>query len=136
MNDEYISIAEFAKRAGVSVQAIYKRLSTDLSTEFKLVENKKMLKTKALEKFGLNQVENQVEKVENQVETINLLKKTIDLLEKELSLKNKEIEELHNRLRESHAMVQHQQELHAGTIQQQISDGAIPEKKKKWFWQK
>lgn len=30
MKEEYISISEFAKRAGVSRQAVYKLLSTDL----------------------------------------------------------------------------------------------------------
>ena len=30
MKEEYISISEFAKRAGVSVQAVYKRLDKDI----------------------------------------------------------------------------------------------------------
>lgn len=124
MEEEYISISEFAKRAGVSPQAIYKRLSTDLSTEFKLVDNRKMLKTSALERFGLNQVDNQVEKVVNQVEspneTIVMLQKTISLLEtqaetlqQQLSLKDKQIEELNERLKESHVLIDQQQKLQA-----------------------
>lgn len=128
MEEEYISISEFAKRAGVSPQAIYKRLSTDLSTEFKLVDNRKMLKTSALERFGLNQVDNQfnnqVEKVETpkevQNETIMMLQKTISLLEtqaetlqQQLSLKDKQIEELNERLKESHVLIDQQQKLQA-----------------------
>lgn len=128
MEEEYISISEFAKRAGVSPQAIYKRLSTDLSTELKVVDNRKMLKASALEKFGLNLVDNQfnnqVETVEptkeEKNETIMMLQKTISLLEtqtetlqQQLSLKDKQIEELNERLKESHVLIDQQQKLQA-----------------------
>lgn len=129
MEDEYIGIAEFAQRAGVTPQAVYKRLSTDLSTELKVVDNRKMLKVSALEKFSLNQVKPVVKPVDNQVETPNetvvMLQKTISLLEtqaetlqKQLEVKDrqiadmsKQIEELNERLKESHVLIDQQQKL-------------------------
>ena len=133
MNDEYISIPEFAKRVGVTPQAIYKKLSTELSTELVMVDNRKMLKKSALERYGLNQVDNQVEPVvkpvDNQVEpsneTVVMLQKTISLLEtqaetlqKQLEVKDrqiadmsKQIEELNERLKESHVLIDQQQKL-------------------------
>lgn len=59
--DEYISIKEFAKRAGVSVQSIYKRLNglnNPLNQYIKLVENQKMLNISALEEiYGIEVVQ-------------------------------------------------------------------------------
>lgn len=133
--DDYISIPEFAKRVGVTPQAIYKKLSTELSTELVIVDNRKMLKISALERYGLNQVDNQVESVvkpvDNQVEpsneTVVMLQKTISLLEtqaetlqKQLEVKdhqiedmNRQIGELNERLKESHILIDQQQKLQA-----------------------
>lgn len=48
---EYISIADFAERAGVSRQAIYKRLDKDLKTFVDTVDGKKLIDTNALRLF-------------------------------------------------------------------------------------
>lgn len=50
-NSEYISVAEFAKRAGVSRQLVYKRIDNELTEFCQLVDNKKMLNIRALELF-------------------------------------------------------------------------------------
>lgn len=49
--EEYISVADFAKRAGVSRQLVYKRIDNELTEYCKLVDNKKMLNIRALELF-------------------------------------------------------------------------------------
>ena len=49
--EEYISVSEFAKRAGVSRQLVYKRIDNELTEFCKLVDNKKMLNIRALELF-------------------------------------------------------------------------------------
>ena len=61
---------------------------------------------------------------------ITVLKATIDTLQGQLAVKDKQIEELNARLAESSAAlvsaqqtVQAAQALHAGTIQQQITEG-------------
>ena len=105
---EYISVSEFSELANLSVQAIYKRLNSDLKPYCKIIKNKKMINVEALNLFNnsLNQAKNNVEstsnkrlnsneskskeslnqvekQVENLVET-QLLKKTINLLEDQL----------------------------------------------------
>lgn len=102
MNDEYISIKEFAELAGISVQAVYKRLNNQLNPYVKLVENRKMLKKSALyEVYGI-EVEQPIQPKystkhstnSTKVETVKLLQKTVDLLENELKIKNQQIETL------------------------------------------
>lgn len=124
MKNEYISVSEFARRAGVSKQAIYKRLSTDLSTYIKMIDGRKMLKSSALEHFKSRQEDNQTA---NQVETINLLKKTIDMLEKELAAKDRQIEALQQ-------MVDQEQKLHAVTSQRLLAANSDPEEQAKRHW--
>ena len=104
--DEYISVSEFAELAGVSVQSIYKKFST----QFKQVEGRKMLKKSLLREYGLNQTLNQIESGLNTDEPIL---RTIAMLEKELAIKNKQIEDYADRLKESHILIGRQQELQA-----------------------
>lgn len=114
MKEEYISISEFAKRAGVSKQAVYKRLSTDLSTELKEVENQKMLKVSALSRFGVNQVEQPFNQVEQPVDTLS--QGIIDLLREELEAKNKQIEAKDKQIEQMQLLLDQQQQLHAASL--------------------
>lgn len=102
MKEEYISISEFAKRAGISRQAVYKRLSTDLQPFV------------------------------NQLTGGDSLLQLISMLKKELDVKNNQIEELNARLAESNAALvaaqqtaQAAQALHAGTMQQQLLSSPV-----------
>lgn len=87
--DRYISIADFAKEAGVSKQAVYSRLKTqDLNKFIKLENGKKLINTKALELFNksssqssFNQVEQGLESTER--EYIESLKKQIEELQRD-----------------------------------------------------
>lgn len=94
MKDEYISINEFAKRANVNRSYIYKILSTKLSTYVKQVDNKKMLNTRALELFELNQVDKEVDNFVYQGDNTKML----DFLMKQLEEKDKQIEKLQESL--------------------------------------
>lgn len=49
MENEYISVKEFAEKAGISVQAVYKRLNNRLKQYVKVVDNQKMLDIRALQ---------------------------------------------------------------------------------------
>ena len=133
MKDEYISVSEFAKRAGVSPQAIYKRLSTDLSTELKVVDNQKMLKISALSRFGLNLVDNQVVNQPQGKTNQNgaLEQGVLDLLRAELEAKNQQLQEKDKQIASLTAALENTtqalnaaQALHAGTMQQQLSPGS------------
>lgn len=87
--DRYISIANFAKEAGVTKQAVYSRLkSRDLNKLVKLENGKKLINTKALEFFNkpssqssFNQVEQGLESTER--EYIESLKKQIEELQRD-----------------------------------------------------
>ena len=87
--DKYISIADFAKQAGVSKQAVYSRTkSQDLNKFIKLENGKKLINTKALELFNKsssqsssNQVEQGLESTER--EYIESLKKQIEELQRD-----------------------------------------------------
>ena len=90
--DKYISIADFAKQAGVSKQAVDSRMkSQDLNKLVKLENGKKLINTKALELFNksssqssfnqFNQVEQGLESTER--EYIESLKKQIEELQRD-----------------------------------------------------
>ena len=54
VQDELLTVQEFAEKAGVSVQAVYKRLNNSLNPYIQLVEGRKMLKSSALsEVYGV-----------------------------------------------------------------------------------
>ncbi len=94
--DQYLSVKEFAQAAGVSVQAVYKRLLNGLEPFVKEVEGRKVIDKRALkEVYGKDQEEPE-EKVDNDL--INVLMDQINLLTNELNQKNSEINELHRLL--------------------------------------
>ena len=118
--DEYISIAEFARRAGVTPQAVYKQLNNQvdnrLSTYTKIHNGKKRIHIKALELFlstDVNRVDNQVDNqfnnqvdnfsqpVDNQVD--NQTNQIIAILKEQLADQKTQIEQLQDDLRASRA---------------------------------
>ena len=123
MKEEYLSISEFAKRAGVSVQAVYKRLGKDLQPWLRVENGKKTLNSKALQVFS-------GEKSSTEVESVDALKKALELiadqnetLKAELAIKNEQIREqsrqiaeISERLKESHLLIDHQQKLTAAGL--------------------
>lgn len=91
MKEEYISISEFAKRAGVSRQFIYKELSTKLSTYCKEIDGQKMLNTKALELFDVNKTDTKTDNKETLQDLIKILREQQEVLKQELDIKNDQI---------------------------------------------
>lgn len=96
MGNQYVSIAEFAKLAGVSKQAVYSRLDSQELTNFIQVETsgkrqKKLINTDALSLFNSSKV-NQVEQENIQVE--QPLEQSISCLQDQLKEKDKTIETL------------------------------------------
>lgn len=97
-NEKYFSVKELSEMLGISRQAIYKRLQTDLSTYVVEVDNQKYLKKAVLKEFHVN---HSTQKVENQTE-VESLKKIIEILEKELNEKQKIIDEWKDRYEKEH----------------------------------
>nr|CRY96962.1 hypothetical protein [uncultured prokaryote] len=148
--DEYISIKDFAKRAGVSVQSIYKRLNglnNPLNQYIKLVENQKMLNISALEEIYGIEVEQPIQpihsthstphstsekdkKTETKSETVSDL---VSILEKELGAKNEQIAHLQKLLdQEQQLRMISEQKLLQIEENKTVEEG---QKKKKWqFW--
>ncbi len=112
-NEEYITISEFAKRAGVSHQALYKRLDKDLQPWLQVASGKKMLNIKALELFTVNQSCNQVYNNEMLSRMVKMLEKELDIKNQQIETLNHQVEELNARLKESHILIGRQQELQA-----------------------
>ena len=147
---EKISITEFAKRANVSRQAVYKRLSQvdDKLTEYvNLVDNKKMLDIQALEDVYGIEVDKEVDKNDNSESTscqsnVNLdnhenkVLKQIEILQEEIKIKNEQIEQLHKLLDQEQQlrMVSEQKKLEIEDSKEEKEEQK--ETKKKWwkFW--
>ena len=146
MKDDYISIAEFARIAGVSPAAVYKRVNNQvdnqLLTHMKIVNGKKRINKAALELFnspGYQPVNNQSSQlVDNQLLTI--LQENMDVLKGELEVKNKQIEQLNkqndrlnDRLQESNQLNHQNQILLEQQKQSQIIEEPTQPAKKS-FW--
>lgn len=139
MKDEYISVSEFAKKAKVSHQAIYKRLDKDLQPWLQVANGKKMLNIKALELFE----ETKTATNSTEVATVKLLQKTVDILQKELEEKDRQIREKDHQIAQLHKLFDQEQQLRMVTErkfqlleqQQEKEDKELVEDKKWWqFW--
>ena len=117
MSEEYISITEFAKRAGVNRTYIYKLLSTKLSPYCLQVDNQKKLNIKALELFTVNQVDKLVDKNEtdgdNLKDLIEILQEQQKVLKAELEIKNEQIRALSGANATQLQLIDQQQKLQA-----------------------
>ena len=110
----YISIAEFSKRANISKQRVYQLLNKSLSDFVKEVDGVKMLHISALERYQSKGNKSRVEQGFKQDLNNPLndsLIKTIEVLQEQLSVKDRQIEELNNRLAETTQALHQAQEL-------------------------
>lgn len=128
MKDEYLSIAEFAKRAGVTRQAVYKKLTTELSDYVNEVDGKKVVNSKALRLFGVEPVDSELTHTFTDLATyfdkqLDAFSHLVDVLEddlaanrRELEIKNKQIEDLSRRADQSQVLLSQQQQLNAHAL--------------------
>ena len=107
--DKYISIADFAKEAGVTKQAVYSRQkSQDLNKFIKLENGKKLINTKALELFNKSSSQSSFNQSFNQVE------QGLESTEREyIEFLKKQIEELQRDKQELYRLLDQQQQLTA-----------------------
>lgn len=95
-NESLLTIKEFAEKAGVSVQSVYKRLNNSLNPYVEKVDSHKMLKIQALnDVYGVEVKQPFKPKVEKVVQPDSTL---YEILKAELDAKNKQIEELQREL--------------------------------------
>ena len=108
----YLTVREFATRAGVSNQAIYKQVVNQLSTYVIVVDNQKFIDETALHEVYKIEVDNQVDSFDNQVDNQtddeitshnstdqeqgqnDISKELIEMLKEEIKKKDQQIEKL------------------------------------------
>ena len=143
---QYLTVKELADIMGVSVQAIYKRISKDFQPYVVEVDNKKCFKSSILKHLSDN---HSTEKVESSIE-LNILKRMVEILEKENEYKQELINRLEVRNFEEHKHLMELTDKVGTTLQtltqrqladklvesQQILTSTTTEKKKHWLWGK
>ena len=104
---EYITVSEYAKIKGVSVQSVYKQLNNHLKPFLIMVENKKCLKSTVLEELK-NDNSTAVKQPFNNFSTevlnqslIETLQKNIEILQNQLEVKDEQIKQLNERLEQA-----------------------------------
>ena len=146
MENNLLTVKEFAEKAGVSTQAIYQRLDKDLRDYCKVIGKRKMLDIRGLELFQKQeplQAEKQEDSKEVDKELIKTLQATLQTLTEQLAVKDRQIEALNERLAEALATTSQSHYL-AAQAQQQITAGqeaaveaevvtAESKRKRSWF---
>lgn len=129
MEKKYYTVAEFAKKLGISKQAVYQSLEKKLNKYVKEVDGKKYIARDALSVFNSKLIDSTLEKILIQLEEkdrqIAILSEQVKFQDEEIKRRSEEILELTKAFREAQA-------LHAGTIQRELTDN-----KRKWwkFWE-
>ena len=115
MENEYVSIKEFAELSGVSVQSIYQRIkkpNNPIKLYLKRVEGKTCIKKTALKDLYSN--EGEQEKIKEPTERLlDMLEKQLTEKDKQLQEKDKQIESLLQKLDDANRLLDQQQQLKA-----------------------
>ena len=127
---DIITVSELAKKLGVSRQAVYNRLTKDLSSFVKVVDSKKVLDIAVLEHLGVNEVD---KNMSSEVDKI------VNVLTAELEVKNNQIKSLQEQVTQLTEALQNitsslmaAQALHASSVSvKQLADGSQSKNK---FW--
>lgn len=161
MVDQYVSIKEFAARAGVSPQSVYKRLNqvgNQLSNYIKPVGNQRMLNIRALQDVYGVEVDNQNQPVEqpvvnsNQPDQIRMLQEQLNIKDQQLreqaereQKKDEQIRKLqdqlieqdqrhHGQIKAMQELLSQEQKLHLLSVQrvQELEDQAAVQQESIW----
>lgn len=140
---EYISIKEFAKRAGITPQAVYKQIDNKLQPFVKLVNGKKALQIEALSLFennsfnsvGSSTTNNQLNGENSLVikilqEQLEAKDRQLEAKDKQLSEKDEQIKALNEALKKAQQITDQAQHLQANSEQRLL---ALEAPKKHWW---
>lgn len=123
MEENYLSVKEFANIAGVSTQRIYQILDKDLQRFCKSFGKCKKISAEALQLFG----KSLQEKTNENSLVIKTLVEQIEIKDKQLANKDNQIFELQNTIKSLQEQqtiltksLANSQALHAGTIKEHI----------------
>lgn len=131
MNEEnFLTVKQFAERAGISTQRVYQLLAKDLQSYCKVIGNTKYINISALERFTTKPICKDLQEnlpsdlqaltkaLQDQIDT---LQKHNDLLTQQLEVKDKQINTLTESLQATTAALSSAQALHAGTLQERLT---------------
>jgi chromosome segregation ATPase len=152
VEDQYLSVSDFAKAARVSPQAIYQRIDKDLNEYVSTIKGRKHLNREALGLFGVDvDLKNSTSDSQESQELFKALQEQLAVLNNQLSVKDSQIQELNNQLKTKDkqidaltTLVDQAQHLNAadklksldsGSEQQQKTE-EVKQEEKKWyqFW--
>ena len=128
MEKKYYTVAEFARKAGISRQSAYRKIDKYLSQYCKFENGQKYISEAAFkDKTFARDIQN-MQLSYDSIETV------LNLLQEQLARKDEQIEKLQEQLTELTKAFREAQALHAGTMQRELTDGS----KRKWwkFWEK
>lgn len=141
--ERFYSVKEFAELVGISTQAIYKRLATDLQPFCNQVGNRKKVSEQALKLFDVQPVGNPVANLlqpeptvleRTLQETLETLKAQLAEKDQQLATKDGQIKELNARLAEAQSMAQANAVLASQAQQlQAIETQERQERRRRWF---
>lgn len=95
--DEYISVSDFADRAGCSKQAVYQALNKKLNPYVKVIDGKKAINSKALREVYGKEIQPENQSVVKEVDQ-ELNKELIAFFKSQIEEKDQQIKELHRLL--------------------------------------
>lgn len=126
MQDELISVSEYAKRLNISVQAAYKQANGKLKPYLIVVNGKKMLQPEVFEAFQDKSIkpmsaENEFKSLEMQIQILN---GQIEDLKQQREYKDQLIDKLSNII-----------SLYSSQSTLPDSSRAVPDEKKRHWWQ-
>lgn len=129
-NQEYITVKEFAKRAGISVQAVYQNIDKKLKPYLELIDGKKMLNIQALQDiYGVPEIKDDEQEVDNEL---------ISFLKDQLEVKDRQITELQKLLDQQQQLTLKTQ-IRLEMLEQKEADPLLdqqPEQPHKSIWER
>ncbi len=130
MDKKYYTVAEFAKKLGISRQSAYRKIDRYLSQYCKLDNGQKYISEAAFKDKKLVRELQEIRQSADSIDTV------LNLLQEQLARKDEQIEKLQDQLTELTKAFREAQALHAGTIQRELTDNNL--NKRKWwkFWEK
>lgn len=119
---DFLTVKEFAKKAGISTQRVYQLLAKDLQSYCKVIGNTKYIDISALERFTTKPICKDLQAFTKSLQDqIDTLQKHNDLLTQQLEVKDRQINTLTESLQATAAALTSAQALHAGTLQERLT---------------